>query len=65
MLTSDLVVAILTVSLTEDEALRHHQSSYTHLGLEDMDSPYHVLPAYGTFAHPLPTLGASDHVAAF
>lgn len=30
-----------------------------------MDGPYHVLPADGTLAHPLPALGASDHVATF
>lgn len=30
-----------------------------------MDGPYHILPADGTLAHPLPALGASDHVATF
>lgn len=63
-LISDLVVAVLTISLTAD-ALRHTSLPYIHLGLKDMDSPYHILPAYGTFAHPLPTLGASHHVATF
>lgn len=34
------------------------------LGLEDVHGPYHVLPADGALAHPLPTFGAGDHVTA-
>lgn len=35
------------------------------LRLEDVHSPDNVLAADGALAHPLATLGASDHVAAF
>lgn len=31
-------------------------------GLEHVHSAYHVLPADGTLAHALATLGAGDHV---
>jgi len=34
------------------------------LGLEDVDGPHNVLAADGALAHPLPALGAGDHVAA-
>lgn len=33
------------------------------LGLEDVHSPHHVLPADGTLAHSLAAFGAGDHVA--
>lgn len=33
------------------------------LGLEDVHSPHNVLPADGTLAHPLATLGTGDHVS--
>lgn len=32
------------------------------LGLEDVHGSHNVLPADGTLAHPLTTLGAGDHV---
>lgn len=32
------------------------------LGLKDMDSSHHVLPADGTLVHFLATAGAGDHV---
>lgn len=34
------------------------------LRLEDVHGPHHVLPADGALAHPHPTFGTGDHVAA-
>lgn len=50
----------VSLSLSQDSVL----SSNQHLGLKDVHSPHHVLPADGALAHPLATFGASDHVAA-
>lgn len=34
-------------------------------GLEDVNHTDDILPTDGTLAHPLPTLGAGDHVSTF